>query len=964
MHSLPSNKVRFTGLIVFILLSGCSGWLESKVKGLVDHAFPPVDYATAQKAAVTRSFAELNRVKTPGVLLNVPTDILTALFTAKLKTLDTGAIKIHSATLIPAAQGLRITADISGTIDKPKGAFKAKLDGWVTVSLAEHVLSVQPGLKSATLTQLELEDAGWSAAPAGQAINAALRRYIDNVNSQLKPQTFHIDPSGAGLSDKPIPIALPDGSKYELPAVRLGPTALLVSKQGIHVLADLKTQAIAAAKPAPCSIDSVDCYQNAFRAKADLVKPGLATGKPGLFIADALVASVLTPAFPPVEFSNLQMEATNSMLTALATGGPVAMGFNIAGPRLVQIITDAATAAAADFKGPKFGKPTITLSEQSIVLDVPVAGVVEGARLAYSGRVRAAGIIAATADALYYRVSLIGLQLDSVEHTAGRIDAQEFVESMNTLVAQLLPHLNQAMDKRPIKIALPVLKPVPLAAAGVKFSPAALSIPAPSGVQLIPRIDSKGLRVLVIASVYAPSNFTAASDVTLQQALLGLPRPLNLTGLSGLFLSVPIVKDSSPAKAAAPVAPAAATTGGRPPSELVSKRFDERWATALPAMAEWVQGSPDFRAAVSAGWVVGSVSNILEFNQMSIEANFDSKPVHYDTGKLRLAGGLKANCSAPRTCSRASCPLGSCSRDSCSWNCGSLNLVCKAGEAACNAREESKLGTCSVNANKNQLLCNSAEESKLGACNVLRETEVGLCNIANETVLAIQKIDGVGTANGDTRAKAVIRVRHPLLHFDRPTSTVSLEMDISAHMDFTGDLNFTPYDIGHILVCPVKGKVGMSIHGTLPSTRMRIATTIRNVEGSGEGAPQLQFAFAPIPVRGKLMPAPVDALIQQNPQIFVTCSPVVTGVLAAAGGLGAVQAFGPGDIIGAIEKAIPDNQEKASKMVKAMIVGNIDMDVDIPAMQVAIPVIEANIPGSKVVLKGHWQDGALVYSGK
>lgn len=962
MYRLRNYMLRGIGMFLFILLSGCGGWLESKVKDLVNQAFPPIDFVTAQKAAVVQSFAELNQLQTPGVLLNVPADVLTELFAAKLKTLDSRAVKIETATLTPVAQGFRVTADISGNINNPKGTFKAKLEGWATVSLAAHVLSVRPGLKSAALTHLNLEDAGWSAEPAARAVNAVLRRYIDNVNGQLKPQTFPIDLSVAGLSDKPITIVLPDKSTRELPAVHLGPAAILVSTQGVHVLADLQTEGIAAAKPPPCSIDNAECYQRAFRAKAELVKPGLAASKPGLFVADAFVTHVLTPAFPPIDLSNLQLEATNSLMTALSTDGPVAMGINITGPRLIEILTNAATAAAAGFKGTKFGKPTVTLGEQSIEIGIPVSGAVEGAQLAYSGKVKAAGIVGATGDALYYRVALTGLQLDSLAHTAGRINAQQFVESLNRLVSQLLPHLNQAMDKQPIKIPLPALKPIPLSTVGVTFTPAALSIPAPSGVQLIPLIDSKGLRVLVVANSSLPPSFKAHSDVTLLQTLFGRSDLLRIPPVGRFFSTMLAPNATLPEKALASTVPTAES--GKPPlGDIVRKRFADRWATTLPAMPDWEQGMPDFRAAVSAGWVIDALSNILEYNQLSINASFDSKPVHYDTGKIRLAGDLRPNCTVPRTCSRGSCPLGSCSRDGCAWHCGDLDLACKAGEAACNVREETKLGACSAAANTNQLACNTAEESKLGACNTLREAEVLACNVANEAVRAIQKIDGVGTANGEARATAAVRMRNPLLHFDRPTSTVSLEMDIGADTDLAGDVNFTPYDIGHVLVCPVKGKVGMKTHGTVPIARMRIATTLSDVD-DGQGTRQLQFAFSPIPLKGKLMPAPIDALIQQNSQVFVTCSPVLTGLIATAAGVGAIQAFGAGDIIGAVEKAIPKNQEKDAQLLKAITNGIVDMNVDIPPMQVAIPAIEISVPGGKIVLQGRWQDGALMYSGK
>ena len=134
--------------------------------------------------------------------------------------------------------------------------------------------------------------------------------------------------------------------------------------------------------------------------------------------------------------------------------------------------------------------------------------------------------------------------------------------------------------------------------------------------------------------------------------------------------------------------------------------------------------------------------------------------------------------------------------------------------------------------------------------------------------------------------------------------------------------------------------------------------------GAGQdGSHQLRMVFNSIPVKGTLSPAPVDAIVTQNPQIFLTCSPVITAPLTGGALLGKVQAFGPGDILGAIEKAIPGNQELGFAALKAFTSGQIDVTAPIPPIQVTVPKLEAVILGGNVSLMGTWKDGTLIFSG-
>jgi len=925
------------------------------VKRVVDGAFPPVDYASAQREALQRSMPGLAGVASPSLLLNVPAAELEKAVAEQLKTADIKGLTVDSVKTEAGNQGLSISANVSGNLTEPKGRFTAAVKGWVAVSLTDNVANLQPGLAEAKLTSLDLD--GWFSFgddAAASAINSVLKSFITNANSKFKPIEYKLDLRQAGLSTEPIVVKVTEKRSVTLPAVKLGGTAVLVSPLGMHMIADIA----GTGAPTPVgACDKYECYAEAFWAKADTVKPGLQRGTAGIFVADSFVSEMFTPAFPPISLASLQSDALNALLGALNFNGQVALGASISAPRLKKALHESLKSMLPPTKEAKFGEPAIELGEQTIEVEVPISGIIDSANIGYKGKVRAGGVIAATTESLYYRVAVVGLQLEFVEHTGGYLNASAFVGSVNDLIAQLLPHVNGALDNQPIALPLPKIKPVPVAIKGVTITPGELIIPPQAGVIVIPRLDKSGLRVLVVQGVGVPGTMTTLTDVPVWLANTGDLKPRHfMASLAQYDLGSALM--------------ASAKESGESPKDLANKKFQEMWSSALPDQALWSDGLPAIRVAASTAWIVNSVSSVLQYNKIAINIPFDSGNTHFDTGKIRLAGGLQATCAAERTCTRNDCPLPACNTNSCNWNCARKvgfittdDPFCKSGETLCNLNAEKDRGACNIRANADQAACNAREEGQRAACNIRKEAEIGLCKVAKEAVAAIKSIDGIGTANGDVRATGGVAIRLPVLKFDRGSSVASLEMSASADIKLAGDIYFTPYDIGHILACPYKGRAAIEVRGSIPMTAYRIESSIKDGGKGEDGSHKLELSFNQIPVRGRLSPAPVDALLSQNPQIFVTCSPVLAGSLATAALLGKIQAFSPGDILGAIEKAIPGNQDMGVAALKAAVAGQMDVSAPIPSFQVSVPELEAVIPGGKVTLQGEWKDGTLMFAG-
>lgn len=929
-------------LSVLFLLSGCSTLLKWRLDDAVNNQFPPVSYADAKKSAVDRSNQELLRVQNPRLLLNVPASAITQAFDAEIRKVQMDGIKVLHAEIVPDEQGLKFITDIEGTIKGPDGRFRARLQGWAMVSLANNVASVQPLLKTAKLTHLKLDRWHLSTKPAVAAINAVLRRYINNVNGQIKALTYQIDPADIGLSGVPTPIQVGEGQTVVLPGATLTAAAVLIDAKGLHLLADIEVRTEAANLAA--ALDSYPAYRDAFWAKGEKVRQGTGRTDPGLFIADSLLSDLLKPVFPPVTMDLLQQQALANLKETLKTKGTVAAGAVIKPEEVVNRIGSLLKNGLKDSPQLQYGQPIVTLAEQSILVHLPVAGVMEAAHLKFRGSITIGGVLATSGKGLYYRAAIDGLQLDSVEHTGGIIGAAEFVVSVNQLLFQLIPYANSLLKEELVDLGLPDIKTIPLKQDGVDIKPDVFTIPEHGPIVVVPRVSAQGIKVLVYEADGAPVPLTANLSVGAVEEV-ALKLSATASAEKKAFLK------------------SLARTPPVDPAE-VDALFDSYWNGALPPATPIGDTDTKISTVVSVPWVFATVNEALAANAVSVSMNLDSGSLPFDSGKLSLLGKFEVKCPTI-TCKRDSCPLDSCSRSSCDRDCKWHDVGCKVSEAACNVKEELQLGVCKVAANTKKAACDVAEETKMAACVVARETARLHCNLANEIIDAIKDIDDVGRFTGAARAQGSAAIANPAIRYDSTTSTVSLEMTPSADIRLTGDLNYHPEDIGHLLICPIPGQAPFAISGRLAMGRTTINAHLSNSSTSA-GGDELNLAvrFDPVLVKGNLSPAPLDALLAQNPQIFVLCSPVLTSITGTISVVGKVSAFGPVDVIKALERAIPGNQDSAANAMRVLTQGKIEQAVTIPPMNVVAPVLRTELAGEVLELKPEWRDGHLFYINK
>ncbi len=812
------------------------------------------------------------------------------------------------------------------------------------MTLEGHVASLRPVLESARLTGLDISGWGIARKPLAAAINGLLSRYIDNVNGAIEPLTYAIDPADLGLTGTPLAVDVGRGRTVTLPGVTLGATAALLNSSGLHLIGELEAGEVDATALAVPAAPNFAAYQEMFWAKAAPVRSGPSRSDPGIFLSGTILHHVLAGTFAPVELSELQQIALSNVLESLREPGILAAGAFIRVDMLVPAAEAAITKALADLDNAHFGPPVLKLGDQIIQLTAPVTGAIEAAKLAFAGTVSVAGIVAPKDGRLYCRFALAALKLDRVEHLGGPVSVQPFVGSLSELLAQLIPYVNAAVDDVPIDIPLPEFEPIPLKAENVTIVPDKLQPVQLGQITAIPRVTEAGVQLMVFESPGVASGSVQSS--------FDVDRNFSTS------MSLDAEASDAPIDTVEP--------------STVDQAFSDRWSTALPALAP-AEEKRSIVLAVSTGWAMSTVSRTLEANDIRATTTFDTGKIPYDTGKIRLAEDLKPACHADKKCSRKGCSMRSCSRDSCNYRCTRCVRVfgkklcadepgCKAAETACNLREETKRGACNIQANAEKAACDTREEAALAACNTQRNLEILGCNVVNEVIRAIRQIDGIGRADGHSQVRGAAQLSTPRFDYDPASGKASLEIGASAHVDVQGKIHFVPYDIGHLLVCPIPGTIPFAVNATLPAGRQVVSAHLRKAAEQQPDGLRIEVVFDPLRVRGNISPAPVDALLTQNPQVVVTCSPVLTGALASASVVGKVSAFTPMDILKAMERAVPGNQEKLQRDVLTFTTGIVDREVEIPSMALDVPELKPTVAGVGLALVPEWTGTALIYA--
>lgn len=105
-------------------------------------------------------------------------------------------------------------------------------------------------------------------------------------------------------------------------------------------------------------------------------------------------------------------------------------------------------------------------------------------------------------------------------------------------------------------------------------------------------------------------------------------------------------------------------------------------------------------------------------------------------------------------------------------------------------------------------------------------TDKAGCDAGNAIQAALSQVGGIGRIAGDGRAQGIAAADTSALSMTLDHPGLSFAPKIAASIKVSGSIDFTPYDVGHFLVCPVKGKSFFSMNVRLPSQQPGVSASL------------------------------------------------------------------------------------------------------------------------------------------
>ncbi|MBY5456891.1 hypothetical protein HFO89_11025 [Rhizobium leguminosarum] len=200
---------------------------------------------------------------------------------------------------------------------------------------------------------------------------------------------------------------------------------------------------------------------------------------------------------------------------------------------------------------------------------------------------------------------------------------------------------------------------------------------------------------------------------------------------------------------------------------------------------------------------------------------------------------------------------------------------------------------------KEKAECDIRSNSDLLACNTGAEAEMALCGTKKLLTNGLAEISGVGAIGGESQIRATAQIDAAGLQLDTTKPGGVLNPTISGSVTGNIGLDWTPYDIaGHLLVCPVRGKIFVEDTAHFQNPPRPVTLSILG-EGQTPADEDPSTVDLGVKISGFRIPVTLDhgllnALYAQNPQIAVIC-PVASSLLV------------PGLVMGGTFRAISES---------------------------------------------------------
>jgi len=821
------------------------------------------------------------------LLLNLPTQTIKDTVIAALTVSNASLrypIKTTETDLSTSDQVVTFSTRFDGKDPKSGIQIKGRLQGIVGMTFVNNDFILRPAAEWIELEEINIPGWHWLPGQIVSLLNPVIARVIKDINGTIQPS-----PMAALPPPSPAVMVKLGSREFEVPAIAALPPAIMVDDAGIQALVQLTGQP-AQTQPAK----DVAAFHQAFKEKSRAGFPDAGKLTAGLHVADTLLKRVLGNLADPGELA---------AISAATLAGNVKVLTEMAGPDIVirlsaaesnRLITDSLAKSVSEMKGDDYVVYDVRHSFDNGVIGLD-AKVVANIKFGTGGNIQstwllALGVVPSTDSAermLYLSPKVAAVQLQSVSVSGGAPEFSVLVPTINVWLDAFRVSLNKILPRVPM--ALPAvapqnveLGPINVMGGKVSFEPSKILPPAVSVSRAMISVMPDGLWIL--ADIDAPGLAARAP----------IPHPFE-AGSTPSFsdLDAAIVK-------------------------TVSLKYGKIPSAPFFGFASWNR----FAAIFNASW-----------SKMAprVGGNFDTGTVQMATQRINLMDYARFSCGRTENCDQDRCEQRSCQQESCTQNgcesCGSWDVFCEARKAACNILESTKKAACDVdavtkkaacdaNAVIDKAACDTAANAKLLACNGRVEAQVAACEIKKGLFNGLAEVSGVGAIGGDARARGTISIDVQRVALNEQSPGITFSPVIDGKITGNIGLDWTPYDFGHLFVCPVRGKVFVETSASFNQSQPTVVATIEPapplVAAPGETVPagqELSIKVRPFRFPVVMQPGLLNSLYAQNPHIVATC-PVASAFLGV-----------PGLVIGNSFKAISEGDIMKSLAVAAVAPG-------------------------------------------
>lgn len=883
-------------------------WLVGRLAvGWINEHFPARSTDEERTAAIAASWQGLERMAAANAAFRISSGTLGTLVRESVMAATAAtAVKLDGLVVHTEAQRIRFSARFEADLPAQDVVTAGTAEGAVAISGTERGVVLTPGLDRMHLEMLRVSGIRLPG-PLTKSVGDALNTFVANINGAIQPIAVDtaaplLEAHSVTLGDKVIAI----------PAQSVVAASVLADRDALVWLGQIGGAPLGA--PTGDAGTEFVGFKAAFQEKAKallvlLPEDGMALD--GAYVERLLGMSGTLP--PPGARASASLEAAWHALRGLsgpdlAVAVPAGDLKRLVEPTLREGLAGMAAKAGITLEGAdltlNYGRISIAATA-SAPLSEPVGG-----RVRFRAVIAAAPVVEGAAVQILPtldEVSILGVE-------GGSLAPPGLLPALNALLGGVAAGISQAMPAIPLAIQ-------PFAVPEINLAAVAAGVP---GLELAPSaVPATHGRVARVAVLLAPSGIMILADVDIDSPHL-VPRPAGMT-------PAPYPQQA----------------------EQVEAAFRKVRAESLgPDAADRVLGTVAWRRVaelVNAWWRgTGGIRALYRF---------DTGTQVMEGVPIELVEKPAYKCAMGRPCDFTSCADG-CTRDRCDWHCGACthvpcptwqeplrtclkctpDPVCEATKVACQGAREPKYQACRTN-------CDIKANADKAVCDAQANLEKAGCDLGKAIQDAASHVGGIGRIGGEARVRGAASTDAGtlVLTMDRPGVRFTPKIEAAVTLD--GALEFTPYDIGHVLVCPVKGKAPFTTTVTLPQQQPVIAGALRAVpESDGDGEPKtldLHLSVAPFALKATATPAPAEALLTQNPHLLVVCNPVLGEVVSGLTIIGKAQGLTGQDLIRAV----------AGTKVSAVFSGNIEYEMEGFVVPLAVAEMEVVIGGQVLALR-------------